>query len=54
MPPGSQRGAEIKKAAVGGGLPTIVNYPIIEMYLGTLQPRDFPYLSLCFIAICKI
>ena len=27
--------------------------PIIEIYLGTLQPRDFPYLRTCFIPICK-
>ena len=29
-------------------------YAIIEIYHRTLRPRDFPYLSICFIAICKI
>ena len=28
--------------------------PIIEIYPGTLQRRDFPCLPKCFIAICKI
>ena len=28
--------------------------PIMEIYLGTLQLKDFPYLPICFIAICKI
>ena len=25
--------------------------PIIEIYLGTLQPRYFPYLPICFIKL---
>ena len=29
-------------------------YAIIEIYHGTFQPRDFPYLSICFVTICKI
>ena len=60
----SGEGDEIKKSGLGadffysggGGLATIsrTQNPIIEIYLGTLQPRDFPYLPVCFIAIYKI
>ena len=41
---------------LGGGLLTFsrTKNPIIEIYLDTLQPRDFPYLPIYFIAICKI
>lgn len=27
--------------------------PIIKIYLGTFQPKDFPNLPVCFIVTCK-
>ena len=38
----------------GWQLLAVQKNPIIEIYLGTFQPRDFPYLPIYLIAICKI
>ena len=42
---------------LGGGMGATFSRtqnPVIEVYLGTLQPCDFPYLPVCFVAICKL
>ena len=58
QPPGSQGGAEIENFRRGGegGLATFSHSQktIIEIYLGTLQPWDFPYWPVCFVAICNM
>ena len=56
QPPGSPRGgggAEIKAVAWGLATFSRAENLIIEIYLGTLQPRIFSYLPIYFTAICK-
>ena len=49
----SQGGAKIKVVALGLESFSRTQNPIIEIYLGTLQPRNLFYLPIYFIAISQ-